>query len=207
MRRQTIDITLLAVLAALWSALELTLGSLLHTLGAPFTGALLLGLALPILLVGRRAVPRIGSVSAMALSAAFLKVAILGGVGLGAATGILAEGVLFDLVLGRGTVRPARAALAGGTALAWTLIHPFFYLTLLGGWPLAKVYSWAVGMLESILSLPAYWGVVGLATALFAHFLVGCVAGAAAWWFCDALDQRSRFSHRLQLLRARVGSA
>lgn len=76
-----LDLTLHAgEFAALWGAVKMTLGSVLHVLNVSFSGVVLTSIGITIVLIGRRFVPRPGSVLFIGLVTAFLKMLSLGGI-------------------------------------------------------------------------------------------------------------------------------
>ena len=62
MKLTTRELATIAVFGTLWGISEITMGSVLHTLNIPFTGAFLAAIGLMIALVGRVFVPRKGSI-------------------------------------------------------------------------------------------------------------------------------------------------
>ena len=201
MRERTMNLAVLTILATLWGALELTFGTALHALGVPFTGAIMTALAVPFLVVGRLAVPRFGSSFGMGLVASFLKMLLMGGAALGVILGILVETILFDLALGGGPPRRERSALGGALALAWSLVHPFFYLGIFVGWPFGQIYAWFLGMLDRVLGLPSAWGLLAVVAATGMYALVGAVVGWFSFSFASLIEGRSTVLQKLQRLR------
>jgi|GEM_PF-2465486 len=162
-------LTTLAVLAALWAVLELSLGNALIAVRAPMRGALLTALALPLMFTARLAVPRPGSVAALGLTTATVRWLLGGAFIPQVSLAITIEALLVEIGLGwsrrpEAISRP-RAALAGGLALAYTAAHPvLFWGLLLGG--------------GHALRLPqGFPGLALFAAVLAAHFLAGGLAG------------------------------
>jgi hypothetical protein len=170
----------LAVLAALWSVVELSLGNAMIALQLPLRGAFLTALALPLMFAARLAVPRTGSVAALGLTTAAVRWLLGGAFIPQVSVAIAVEALLAETGLGwfrnpGGITRP-RAALAGGLALAYTAAHPvLFWGLLLGG---AHAFRLPEG----------FPGLTIFAAILTAHFVAG---GAAGIW---ALGLVKRFS-------------
>lgn len=99
MRFTVRDLVYIGVFGALWGAVEISLGSVLHTLNVPFSGVFLTGIGIAIALIGRLFVPRTGSVLFIGLVTAFLKMFSLGGIVLNPMIGIVAESVLAEVAL------------------------------------------------------------------------------------------------------------
>ncbi|NOZ56934.1 MAG: hypothetical protein GXO73_09145 [Calditrichaeota bacterium] len=201
MRERTMNLAVLTILATLWGALELTFGTALHALGVPFTGAVMTCLAVPFLVVGRLAVPRFGSSIGMGLVASFLKLLLMGGAAIGVVLGIMVETLLFDLALWTGPPRRERVALGGALTLAWSLVHPFFYLGLFVRWPFGQIYAWFLGMLERVLGLPSAWGLAAVSIAVAIYALIGAIAGWFSFSFAQLIGERSTVLQKLERLR------
>lgn len=176
------DLVYIGVFGALWGAAEMGLGSLLHVLNLPFAGAFLAGIGITIALIGRLFVPRTGSVLFIGLVTAFLKMLSLGGIVLNPMIGILAESLLAEVIL---TIwrRPGRAGfvVAGGLAVCWAFVHPFFTQGLLAGRGILTVYGWTLEKGAKLLGLDPSAVILVLVGMIGVHLLIGIVAGLLAW--------------------------
>lgn len=176
------DLVYIGVFGALWGAVEMTLGSVLHVLNVPFSGVILTGIGVIILLIGRLFVPRTGSVLFIGLVTAFLKMLSLGGIVLNPMIGIVAESLLTEVVL-TATGRPRRATfvLAGALAAFWPFVHPFFTHGLLAGRGLLTVYGWTIEKGAELLGLDTSAVVLIVAGLIGVHLVIGAVAGLLGW--------------------------
>ncbi len=182
MRFTVRDLVYIGVFGALWGVAETSLGSLLHVLKVPFTGAFMGGIGITIALMGRLFVPRRGSVLLIGLVTACVKMLSVGGIVLNPMIGIVAEGVLAELtlsVLGR----PRRLAfvLAGALATLWCFVHPFFTQGLLAGEGMLTVYGWTIQNGARLLRLDASAALLVLGLVVGIHLAIGTVAGLLAW--------------------------
>ena len=178
-RFTTRDLAYVGVFGAVWGAVEVSLGSYLHLVRAPFRGMVLVAMAVCIFSAGRRYVPRRGATILMALTAAGLKTVSAGGVILNPVIAILMEGLLGEAgfsMLGNGR---KGAALAGALASSWLVLHRFLTLGIIGGWGLSNTYNIVVSTASSVL--PIHPDRVGLLMAawLVLHVVVGAVSGLA----------------------------
>lgn len=196
------DLVYIGVFGALWGAAEMGLGSLLHVLNVPFSGAVLSGIGIIIALIGRLFVPRAGSVLFIGLVTAFLKMLSLGGIVLNPMIGIVAESLLAEVTL---TVlgRPRRASflVAGGLATFWPFVHPFFTQGILAGRGILTVYGWTLENGSRLLGLDLSAVVLVLAGLIGVHLLIGIIAGLLAWDAGRVVQARLRPSSRYQEAR------
>ena len=176
------DLVYIGVFGAIWGAAEITLGSLLHVLNVPFSGALLAGIGITIALIGRLFVPRTGSVLFIGLVTAFLKMLSLGGIVFNPMIGIVAESLLAEVAL---TIlgRPRRLSfvVAGAVASFWPFVHPFFTQGILAGNGILTVYGWTMEKGAKLLGLDPSALLLVLAGLIGVHLLIGIVAGLLAW--------------------------
>ena len=181
------ELVYVAIFGAIWGALELTLGSYLHVIFPPLADTFLVGLLMASLgaivaLIGRRFVPRTGSVFMISVVAAILKMISIGGVTVGPLVAILAEGLLIELglLIAR---RPTRWAFvfAGALAVAWNFFHKFIMMYILFGKGVYEVY---VGMLQqgaSLLRIDLSYALLIIVVLLLIRIVAGAVSGWIAW--------------------------
>jgi ABC-type thiamin/hydroxymethylpyrimidine transport system permease subunit len=182
MRFTVRDLVYIGVFGALWGAAEMTLGSLLHVLNVPFSGAVLAGIGITIALIGRLFVPRTGSVLFIGLVTALLKMLSLGGIVLNPMIGIVAESLLAEVVLSLwGQPRRASFVVAGGLAVFWPFVHPFFTQGILAGQGILTVYGWTLEKGANLLGLDPSALLLILGGLVGVHFLIGIIAGLLAW--------------------------
>lgn len=187
------DLVYIGIFGALWGAVEMSLGSVLHTLNVPFSGVVLTGIGIAVALIGRLFVPRPGSVLFIGLVAAFLKMFSLGGIVINPMIGIVAESLLAEgalTLLGR----PRRASLivAGSLATFWPFVHPFFTQGILAGAGLLAIYQRTLTNGARLLGLDAAAVIPILAGLILIHLLIGAVAGELAWDAGQVIQKRLR---------------
>ncbi|MCX6639932.1 MAG: hypothetical protein NTW14_05550 [bacterium] len=173
-------IPVVAMLAALWAVLELSVGTGLHLLKMPFTGAIMSCLSLPLMLAARRSLPHFGAVTTVGLVAGSVRWFLGGAFGPLISLAIFLEAMIVDAGLGFGQVRGIsrfRAVLAGALCLGYSALHPIlFWGVLLGG---GRGIVLPKGFV-SILSASGVWGV---------HLVIGGCAGYWAWRFLNRLPE------------------
>jgi hypothetical protein len=182
MKFTTRQLVTLAVFGALWGISEISLGSILHALKIPLTGAFMAAIGLCIALVGRLFVPRRGSTLFIGVIAMFLKLFSIGNILLGPMIGILAEAVVAELVLSL-FKSPTRFVfiLAGGLGVLFTVIHPFITGPLLFGRGILSVWLDTIDVGARLFGLPAGAAIAIIAILAGVHLLIGCAAGWLAW--------------------------
>jgi hypothetical protein len=176
------ELTVIAALGALWGSVEMTLGSFLHVLNVPFTGAVLGSIGICIALVGRVVVPRPGSTLSIAVIAALLKALSIGGVVLSPMIAIVMEGLLADLVLSLGG-RPRRSTfiLAGAVAVTWNTLHMVLIQGVVFGAGIIAMYVMLIRKAAMLFHIPASSVFAVLVILVAMHVVAGSVAGLIAW--------------------------
>jgi hypothetical protein len=198
------DLIYIGLFGALWGALEMTLGSFLHTLlppgAAPLAGPIMAALGILIALIGRHFVPQRGGLMAIGTVAALLKLLSLGQVRWGPFLGILIEVGLAELIL-LSTRRPRRFPfiLAGALAVASTLGQAFLFAAIFLGQQLTVTWSKIVQQGRTLLGeqLPLAWMIVLLLSLIY--LILGGLAGELAWEVGRAASQR--LAHRQEETR------
>jgi hypothetical protein len=187
----TRELVTLAVFGTLWGTVEISLGSLLHALRVPFSGAVLAAAGLTIVLMGRLFVGRPGSTFFIGVVAMILKLFSLGSVIVGPMVGILAEAALAETVLSL-SGRPGRVRfmLAGSLGILWTVIQPFITGLLLFGRELYIVWLDFIDAGSRLLGLDSSLAAWILISLLLLHLALGAAAGRLAWEAGHALQNR-----------------
>ncbi len=193
MRFTVRDLVYIGVFGALWGAVEISLGSVLHTLNVPFSGVVMTGIGIAIALIGRLFVPRTGSVLFIGLVTAFLKMFSLGGVVITPIIGILAESLLAEAALtALGQPRRVSFIVAGALATFWPFVHPFFTQGVLAGSGILTIYERTLSNGARTLGLaPSAVGLI-LAGLIGLHLCMGVVAGLVAWDASRVVQARLR---------------
>ncbi len=182
MRFTVRDLVYIGVFGALWGAVEISLGSVLHTLNVPFSGVVLTGIGIAIALIGRLFVPRTGSVLFIGLVTAFLKMFSLGGIVINPMIGIIAESLLAEVALtALGQPRRLSFIVAGALATFWPFIHPFFTQGILYGAGILTIYERTLTNGARLLGLDPSAVVLILVGLIAVHLLIGGIAGLLAW--------------------------
>lgn len=171
---------LAASFGALWGAVEITLGSFLHTLKVPFGGALLASLGAALLVAQRQIEPTRGLSVATAAIAALCKSLSPGGVILGPMIGIGVEGLLVELALFVAPRFFGSALLAGTLAALWSAFQKVLVQLVLYGGTALELYEAALrkaddwlghggaglGLVAALLSI---LGALGMLAGGFGH--------------------------------------
>lgn len=195
------DTLYIAVFGTLWGLMEITLGTALKSLRIPFTGFIMVALALVILLAGRHFAPRRGSVLMMGGVAALLKIFSMGGFILGPFWAILIEALIAEVVLTTLGLRRLSSALTGVLLLAYTTVHPLIAQRVLYGSGIIQIYLEMLERGRQLLGLEH----AGLMTVVLAWLvcitIAGSIIGLAGQRLGPAVEAR------VQRIRAERGAA
>lgn len=199
MKFSTRELVLLAVFGALWGAVEISLGAMLHAFRVPLAGSILAGTGITIALIGRTYVPKRGSTLFIGIIATLLKLFSIGSVVVGPMVGILMEALLAEIVLSL-FPRPNRLSLclAGGLAVLWSLIQPFFTGWLIFGRDLFIVWLDMLDEGRRLFGLPqqaVLWIVLTISSI---RVMIGLIAGWLAWEVSLRLHRRLSVAEELE---------
>lgn len=180
------EMTLIALLAAVNSVVEISLGSLMHNLKIPFSGSILIVFNLAVYMLVRALVPKYGVIVSTGFITAFIKLVYGSEVlKLGPAMAIFMESALVEalFVFLRNSV--FSGALAGGATNVFVLFYPLFSVLVLGGNRGAVTIADVMARISLVggkffPGLTLWLGI--LLTAAF-YFAVGLLLGTAAWFF------------------------
>lgn len=164
-----------AVLGSLWAASEIVLGSFLHNLRVPFSGHVLTGIAVLVLVAGHRRWPQDGLIARAGLIAAVMKSASPSAVLFGPMLAIAAESLAMEAGVRLLGGRLPGYALGGALAMSWTLIHKVLSLLLTYGIDVVPLYREVVAWAEKQVG-PIPLGAWGPPAALA---MLNLAAGAA----------------------------
>ena len=175
------EMILLALLGALWAAIEIHIGLLLHLVKLPFAGILLTFLGILILLVGRAFVPRPGTTLLIGIVAALSTFLFLGAIVIYPMIGIFMESLLVEI--GLAFPLPARVnfRVAGILGMLWSFFHPFIVQGLIAGLGFFKIYSIVVEKGARLFHLLPQQVVAILILLVSVFVLSGFVAGVVGW--------------------------
>jgi hypothetical protein len=177
------ELVLIGCFGAVGAALEISIGTLLHTFRVvPFKGLLMASILVVLfvasrLFIGRRSAPfLVGAVVAA------LKMLSPGAGFLTVVTAILMEGLVVSLVLAAGSARrPILPILAGvGTAL-YTIAHKFLINGLIMGSKVIELYLSVLEDVSVLLGLAPSDSLWLLVPLIALHVTVGGVAGFIGW--------------------------
>jgi hypothetical protein len=169
-----------AAFGALWGAVEITLGSFLHTLHLPFSGAVLASIGAALLVAERQITPTRGLTVATALIAALCKSLSPGGAIFGPMLGIAVEGLLVELALVIAPRFVGSAVLAGVLAATWSAFQKVLIQFLFYGATALTLYRAALRKAGEWLGhADAGWWIVAALLSVLA--LIGAVGAALGW--------------------------
>lgn len=166
-----------AVIGGLWAASEIVLGSFLHNSRIPFSGRLLTGIGVAVLVAGHRLWPERGLLWRAGLVCAAMKSVSPSAVLLSPMAAIFTEGLLAEFAVRLLGGNLAGYLLAGGLAMSWGLIHKVGRLLLLYGYDAVAAYASGLerimallgsraGVWEAVLALLAIYFAAGMGSAL-----------------------------------------
>ena len=184
----------IAMLGAVWGILEAQLGTMLHALGLPFIGALMMSFGLLFLIAARMITNLRFSSLLLAFVVSFIKFLFVGGIAIYPLLGIILQATIFELLVWNNRAMLFRYLLASGFCLTYSLFHPFLTQGLLGGWKIMAVYSRLVDSGSAVLGLPDHFGYWILIFLVVCHFLIGSAAAFVAFHFIKILERRGVLS-------------
>jgi len=192
MKYSTRELVTLAVFGALWGAVEITLGSVMHALNIPLSGAFLAAIGLAIVISSKLYVHQRGSILFIGVIAMILKLFSIGSIVIGPMVGIIMEALIAEVVfLFFSRLNRLSFILAGSLGVLWTLIHPFFTgLLLFGRGPLV-VWLDLVDQGARLLRLSSSAAIWIVALMVGLHLTIGGVAGWLAWSAGQKLTART----------------
>ena len=189
----TRQLVTLAVFAALWGVVEISLGSFLHSIKLPFSGPLIAGLGLMLAITARSFVSNRGSTLFIGVIVMILKMFSIGSIVIGPMVAILMEALIAELVLSLFRT-PSRVAyiLAGGLGVLWNLAHPFVTGPILFGRDMISVWLDTLDMGSRLFGIPNSAAFVILAILAGIYLIIGGSAGLIAWNVGRSLQHRLR---------------
>lgn len=164
-----------AVIGGLWAASEIVLGSFLHNSRVPFSGRLLTGIGVAVLVAGHRLWPERGLLWRAGLVCAAMKSVSPSAVLLSPMAAIFTEGLLAELAVRLLGGNISGYLLAGGLAMSWGLIHKVGRLLLLYGYDAVAAYASGLEKLMALLGSRA-----GVPSAVLALLAIYFAAGMGA---------------------------
>jgi len=101
-RKELKTILLIALLGALWGALEIVFGNILHSMKFPFRGVIMSCMGMLVVSIGYFSNPKPGTCVCIGLIAAFLKFFSMGAFKLNPVLGITLEALAAELIFSLG---------------------------------------------------------------------------------------------------------
>jgi hypothetical protein len=197
MRSYTVrDWVTIGLFGALWGAVELTLGSVLHAIYPPLantllTGVILTGIGVAIALTGRHFVPKRGSVLLIGTVTAVIKLLSIGGVKIGPVVAILVESALMEGILSIARApRPWAFVVSGALAIGWNLPHTLIMPQILLSKSAIETFNKLVQQGSQLLGLNPSAALLILAILLLIQFVAGGLSGWGAWKLGGAVARR-----------------
>ncbi len=188
------EMVLVALLGALWAAVEIHIGFLLHLTKIPFAGILLTFCGILILLVGRSFVPQRGTTILTGLIASLSTFFFLGAIVIYPIIGIVMESIFVEFGLALPFADRIDFLIAGVLGMLWSFLHPFIVQGIIAGLGMFKIFSIVVEKGSKLFHL-APEQMVLILFLLFCLFMVaGVVAGAVGWNLSNRL--RNMVSHQ-----------
>jgi hypothetical protein len=181
------DWVYIGLFGALWALVDTRIGPWLVTRDVPFFSGVLAALGIMLALIGRRFVPRPGSLVLMACFALLLKFMYAGGFISTPVLRILSPALVAEVtLLAAQRLRPGRAGpipfvLAGALAVFWTLAQSFLFPAIFAPQGLKMIYALTLIGGARLLHTTALSTSALLALSACAHLLMGGLAGLAAW--------------------------
>jgi len=178
----TRNLVYIAVFAASWGVVEIIIGSALKAMQVPFGGLIISTLAVIILVVSRAYLNFFGAQMAIGAVTALVKVfASIGGVVITPVLAIMAEAVLFDVVISLIGFSRIGAAAAGAMPPVWSFAQPFITFPLLFGLPLDRYYANLLDLFGSPMGLNEDSLALVLLVALTIYAVAGVAGGLIGW--------------------------
>jgi len=179
----THQMAIVAIFSALWATVEITIGTVLVMTKLPFRGAILTAIALGIIIIVRRMVPKRGTAVVMGIIVATLRLMMGGPKVLTIVPALVIEGALvevaFLLTSGGIYVTQFSCSLAGLLSVTYSFLHTILMVGLISGIR-KQHFSTIVDYLEGMrFGLYSLW--VAALVLIIAHALWGIAIGLLFW--------------------------
>jgi hypothetical protein len=179
----------LALLAATNSAIEATLGSILHFINFPLTGLMMIGVNTIIYIFAHRVCPKSGIITIVALAT------VLGNISLGGAfkpfalTAIVLEGAIVDLLISLFGFRRECYIAASSLICLFSMIYPVLIATLFTHTSATSFIM--VTFTQSLQMSPDYFTIVLLymLTITILHIAAGFIFATIGWQVMKTTEQ------------------
>ncbi len=178
--QQTRMLVTTAVFGALGGVVEITLGSVLHSIPVlPFRGLLMSGILAVILVASRIYCGRGSAVFRVGAVIALLKIISPGGVLLSPACAILLETLAVGGVFaGSGKITSIRAAAAGVAGCLMSLVHKLIFQGIIMGMGIIRMYREVLQSGAAIMGIAAEHYLLLIGPIILLHLIVGIISGS-----------------------------
>ncbi len=165
-----------AVLGSVWAASEIILGSFLHNIRMPFSGNVLVGIAMVLLISASYLWKENGVIWRAAVICALLKTMSPSAIIFTPMLAIFAEGVLLDLMVRLFKRKNIGYFIGAALAMSWNLFQKVIIMVFFYGMNLIKIYEKLMRSVQKQL----YWDFdmvwVPLFVMLFMYVILGIIA-------------------------------
>ncbi len=165
-----------AVLGTIWAASEIVLGSFLHNIRMPFSGNILVSIAMILLIAASHLWTEKGIIWRSGLICALLKTMSPSAIIFGPMVAIFMEGVLLEFAIRIFKRRKIGYIVGAALAMSWNLPHKIINMVFYYGMDIVRVYE----MLMKSAQKKLHWHFdivwVPLATMLVLYILIGITA-------------------------------
>jgi len=157
---------------ALWGAIEITLGSFLHSLRLPFTGTFLASMSAGLLVAQRQFTSFRGISIYTGIVAALIKSLSPDGIVIGPMVGILSEAIIVELILLIYPRSVITAVLAGVFCATWATLQGLLHQWLIYGSSIIELYLELIKESQKVLSISNITGIYLIVLFFSIIFLV-----------------------------------
>jgi len=165
-----------AVLGTVWAASEIVLGSFLHNIRMPFSGNVLVGIAMILLISASHLWTEKGVIWRSGLICALLKTMSPSAIIFGPMVAIFMEGVLLEFAIRIFNRKKIGYIVGAALAMSWNLPHKIINMVFYYGMDIVKVYEKLMKSAQKKLhwDFDVIW--VPLATMLAIYIVLGILA-------------------------------
>ena len=188
-------IALVALLGCCWGIIEIQLGTLLHALSIPFCGALLTGMAVILLCIGRYFIGIRGSVLTIGLTSAFLKMLFVGSIAFNPVIAILLESIIVELVLLSSAPSRIHYMTAGAVTVGSMFFFPFLSQGILGGMKIIEVYYQYLVKSVQLIGFEKQNAIFILLGVLILHVCFGLFVGIISSLVISMVEKRLKMQN------------
>lgn len=177
----TLDLTLIAILAACNAVLELTIGNYLHVIKFPLTGLIMVGINIIIYTIGYSLVPRKGVIFSMGILTALINLFFGGSFKPWSLIAIVAEAGIIEIIISRLGLSFWSVMVASITSNVFS----FFYSMAVVGIILGRDIVERLVQIAQDLIFNSQWAATSIFTFVLlliaVHIGAGALFGSIAW--------------------------